>query len=598
MDSRRTLAIVAAVAAVPILSAVMLGGPGGAFVLPVVTGVLVVGYLISRLAKRAPEEVRWTGIPVAIEPALLRPAAEPARGSVARSLARVEARLLTASTWFLVGIGFCVTIVVFLGIIFGSEMEASWTSLINELPLAVHPLVGTLVVAAHRAVTRSRRDGTEELFSSLPSGWDARTRGHLLTAWVGALATAAFLGAFALAMLIQHDYIGGTFRPRELVTLGVALLLPAGGLALGVALGRWAPWALVPFVAVVLVGVVDDKILKIGGDTVVTDKWLSTFVASTDINVIFYQPPGLAQIAWFASLSVAVGAIALLRGEHSRLVPVVLAGSLAVAALAAWQVTQPVEPARAQELADRVNDPAAHQTCAPVPSTAADVTVCAYAEYAHLIGPVARSLAPVVAALPAGAVTEPVVFRQAIDGPIDQLQPEVARLVTSGATASDDLRLRYYAHDDNIVSARLRLATRATGLPTELLGGTMPTVVAGQARGVVVLWLASQGMSPGEIDDLLGPDLGGGDPVTPNRRGDLWPGRCSDEDPVLLWARQDADAARALIEADPALVQAIVTSDWERWKEPGTTTDELLAALDLPSVGPFDHIEPIADRCE
>jgi hypothetical protein len=206
-------------------------------------------------------------------------------------------------------------------------------------------------------------------------------------------------------------------------------------------------------------------------------------------------------------------------------------------------------------------------------------------------------LAPVVAALPAGAVTEPVVFRQAIDGPIEQLQPEVARLVQSDLTASDDLRLRYYAQDDNIVSARLRLAARATGLPTELLGDSTPTVVANQARGVLVLWLASQEMSAGEVDALLSPDDPGGEPMTPNRRGDLWPGRCSDEDAVLLWSLQDAEAARAVIATDPELVRSTIAGDWERWIAPETTTNQLLAALDLPPVGPFDSISPVAETC-
>jgi hypothetical protein len=594
MDTRRLLTIVGVVAAVPLLAMAMIGPTGGSIVLGPTLVVLAIGFLVVRLFKRSPAEVRWTGIPVSIDPALVRPAGEPARGSVARSLSGTEAKLLATSAWLFVGVGFCVTLVIFLGIVFGSELEGSWTGLVDLFPMAVHPLVATIVVAGHRAVTRGRRDGTEELFSSLPSGWDARTRAHLLTGWVGVLVAAAFVGSFLLVVSIRHDHIGGAFRTRELVALGVALLLPAGGLSLGVALGRWAPWALVPFGAVAAVGFVDDRILKIGGEAFVTDKWLSTFLPSTDVNVIFYDPPGVAQLVWFGSLVVAVGAIALLRGEHTRTVPITLAASLGIAALAAWQVVQPIDPARAQALADRVNDPASHQRCE---SAGAEVAVCAYPEYGHLTGPVAASLAPVVAALPEGAISGPVVFRQLIDGPTEQLPPEVARLLTSDPTDTDALRLRFYVQDDNLVANRLRLAARAADLPTELIDGTTPTVVAGQARGVVVLWLASQGMSAGEIDDLLSAEQGGGEPMTPNRRGDLWPGRCADEDPVLLWSRQDAEAARAVIAADPVRVRSTITGDWDRWTAPDSTTDELLAELGLPAVGPFDTIEPIADRC-
>ena len=71
-------------------------------------------------------------------------------------------------------------------------------------------------------------------------------------------------------------------------------------------------------------------------------------------------------------------------------------------------------------------------------------------------------------------------------------------------------------------------------------------------------------------------------------RGSLQTGACSV--PPVVWSAQDLAAARAVLALPATQVATVVADGWARWSDARTGTDELLAALGLPGVGPFDEV--------
>jgi hypothetical protein len=523
-----------------------------------------------------------------------KPRLEPERGSVARSLSRVEASQLFFNPWFLVGIGFWVLIIVLFGVFFTDDLEPTWWGLGSLLPLMAHPLCGCTIVAAHRAITRSRRDGTEELFASCPAGWPARTRGHLLTLWVPVATTLLLGSALVTGVAINSTTVYGPIDGQVFLDVVAALLLPAGATVLGVALGRWAPAAIVPVVGVLGVLALDSRILEVGGRSWHNFRWLATFTPSTTADRIFYDPPGLSRVVWLVGLVTLVATIALMRTEPSHRVRVALVGSVAVVVLGAVLVSRPLPPGRAQAIADRINEPSPHQRCT---LAGRGVNVCVYSGLDHAGSEIAAELSPVAQAI-AFADLDHATFRHLLDADPVDLQPEVGARVHDADPGRNTLRLRFHLTDPAREAARLRLAAWATGLPTEPVDDEIGTVVAGQARGVVTLWLATRGMSADRAHHLLEPESQHAEAGTSaNAAGDIWPGRCEDEGPVLLWAPQDLRAARRLIDADPAAVGTALEANWDRWMDPSTSTDELLAALAMEPEGPPDAVDSYSRGC-
>jgi hypothetical protein len=592
MDRRRLLMVVATLVGVPLIGFIMIGSAS-----PMVAGlavILLVAVLGAAFGRRPGGDVGWLRTPTVHAAAPTEPAGTPARGSVARSLAPVEAAQLFFNPWFIVGLGFWVLIILMFGVLFTDDLEPTWWGLASLFPLLAHPLCGCTVVAAHRGITRSRRDGAEELFSTCPAGWPARTRGHLLTLWVP-VAASAVLGAVMLVLIVTgSSNVYGAIDDQVMVDAIVALLLPAGAAGLGVALGRWLPSVIAPILAVVGVMAIDAQIGAAGGRSWDNFRWLATFIPSTTAERIFYDPPGWQRIVWFVGLIALVMAVALLRGEHSRRVPVALAASMVVVTFGAALVARPLPPAEAQAVADMINEPSPHQTCSPAGQR---VNVCVYRGLGKGGQEMAAELSPVAAAI-TFADLDHATFRHSFDAEPADLQPEVGARVRAIDQGPDTLRLRFHLTEEAREAARLRLAAWATGLPTEPVDDEVGTVVAGQSRGVVALWLATRGMSVDRANRMLFADTQRAEAGTDgNGPGDIWPGRCQDEGPVLLWAVQDVRAARQLVAADQAPVAAQVQANWDRWMDPASTTDELLAALDLEPEGRTDLVDSFSRGC-
>lgn len=592
MDRRSLLMLGAMLVGVPLVGLIMIGNLGT--VAAALAVILLAVVLAMAFGRRSGGDVGWSRTPTGHAAAPTEPAGTPARGSVARSLATVEAAQLLLNPWFIVGIGFWVLIILMLGVLFTDDLEPTWWGMASLFPLLAHPLCGCTIVAAHRGITRSRRDRAEELFSSCPAGWPDRTRGHLLTLWVPVAATAVLGGVMLGLIVTGSSNVYGAIDDQVLVDAVAALLLPAGAAVLGVALGRWLPWVIAPILAVVGVMAVDAQIGAAGGRSWDNFRWLATFSPSTTAERIFYDPPGWERIVWFVGLIALVSAVALFRGEHSRRVPIALACSLVVVISGAALVARPLPPAQAQAMADMINEPSPHQTCSPAGRR---VNVCVYRGLGEGGREMTAELSPVASALEFADLDQ-VTFRHLFDAEPVDLQPEVGNRVRAIDQGPDTLRLRFRLTDSAREAARLRLAAWATGLPTEPVDDEVGTVVAGQSRGVVALWLATRGMSVDRANQMLFADTQRAEAGTDgNGPGDIWPGRCEDEGPVLLWAVQDIRAARQLVAADQEAVTAEVQANWDRWMDPATTTDELLAALDLGPEGPTDLVDSYSRGC-
>jgi hypothetical protein len=536
----------------------------------------------------------WTEMPPTAVP---KPPAT--RRQVTAALARVEAREWLASPWFTVGIGFCALLVVLFGFVWASSidgLEGPWRFWFVHLPIMAHPMVGMAVVTAHRGVTRARRDGAEEIFEACPTGEGTRTAAHLRCAWIPALVLAVFAVVITLLMTTRNDRIYGPIDARALADVLTGVGLGACGAWLGVALGRWAPWRLVPIVFVFALVPFVAGLGNLGEPHWSNLRQLSSWPRYPDHDLLFTDPPVWWHLLWLLSLGALMAVLAIARGRRDRRVLVAGAAVAVVAVVAGIAETRPLSRQAAARLASLVAEPERHQTC----GEAAWLRACVYRGYEGYLDLVLANLRPVAAAAP--STTPVVTFRQGFDGELDLLGPEVNRAIGDRPVADPDrLRLGYGTSDGDMAAIRLRTAFAAVGLPVVPAPGGVPELVAGQARGVVALWLAARGLEPAAGRTLAShhwnPDDHPGERPTAFDYGMAWPDQCDAGLPPVAWAPQDLAAARALLALPADRVHALLRGGWERFTDPATSTDDLLAAAGLPGVGPPDQVVPVHDPC-
>ena len=576
-------------ATVPLLLfAVTTGSP--MFII-LLTPVVVVGLLSTRLGSgRGLADSRWstpTIVPASAGAPSLPPPCSPF--ATVRALARAEGRQLLLSPWFAMGLGFCVVIILTFGVIWADDSTDSWAETAQYVPWFLHPLVGLTVLASHRATTRPERDDTGEVFDVCPAAAETRTMGLVASSWLAVLAASVFLLVFAALLAWRAPALHGPFSADNIGDLLGALLLCVGGVALGVALGRWVRFALAPVVVVVAVAFTTTALNGVGGHGWNPYTNLATAPTVEAPSPVFADRPVWSHALWVAALTALVVVIAVLRHRRDRATVLAGVGCAAIAVVAAFGATAEMSPASAERIAGFVAYPEAHQECADVAGRA---QVCMFALHREVLERIVVDTAPVAAALPpqVGAL----VMRQIYENRIDQLPPEVRRLLPDALPERPEGELPITTDVDTIgtfTGARRDLALAAVGLPTRPDEDLMPTVIAGQARGVVSLWLSVRGLEPGEqLRRTTIPDL---DPSVSDsfERGSLdGVGACSV--PSVVWSSQDLAAARAVIGLDEGTVADVIETQWERWIDPATGTDELLAALGLPAEGPYDEVTP------
>lgn len=590
---RRVVPLLAGIAAVGVALPFLIGvGPATlVFLVPVFGALAVVALVGSR--RPAVVERGWSGATGGVvaggfaTTGPIRQARPPAR-KVAAALARVEARDLATSPWFGVGVGFLVVCFLLFGVVFANDNASSWAGMVDMAPWLAHPMVGMVVIAAHAGVTRAERDGTDELFDTCPAAPTTRTWGSLGSGWVPVAALTLFGLVLGVTVALRSPNLYGTPEIDAVAQLLSALVLGFGGVALGVALGRWTRFALAPVIAVVAIGFCSLRLATAGDPGWNPLQQLSTFPPVSASAPIFRDPPAWSHLAWVVGLTTAVVVVAVARHRRDRVVAVAGLGACLVLAASGVAATRPMPEASAASIADRIARPADHQVC----RTAGAVQVCVYTGHEEILGRALPEVSPVAAMLP-GAVP-PIILRQTYQGGIGDLPPEVRRRLPQGVppVAQSEAPLGYDFSRKELRVTRFVVGLQAVGLPVRAGPDQHPLVVAGQARGVVALWLALRDLDAGTVGSLTGGasghDVAGRQPDAFDR-GYAWPAGCST--PPVVWSAQDLRAVRALTALPDDALRAVVHSQWQRWLDPATGTDSLLAAAGLPPVGPFEAVQ-------
>lgn len=582
-------AVVLVPLAVAIGGGVLIGTPVVAVVfLPFALGALVWG---RATLHRATPDPGWAS---PARPLMLTPVREPraASGSgIVRSLAQVEGRQLLLSSSFAVGIGFCVLIFVLFTFVFtfGEENTTPWSENLQTSPWFVHPLVGLTVLASHRAVTRGRRDGADEILDTCPTPWSVRTLGHLGSAWGPVVVATVFLTAMIVGTEIQNELVHGPISGDDVLDVVTALLLPVGGVALGVALGRWFRFDVVPVAAVLAVAFATTAINGIGGHSWNPYTSLTTAPTIEGASPVFTDRPALFHLLWILALVSIVALVAVLRDRRDRGVRIAAVASVVVLVVAGVGVTRPLSDESAQRIADLVARPEEHQVCV---AASERVEVCTFEHHREMLAPFASLMAPVADALPAAAGS--LVLRHRYLDDLAKLPPEVRSSVDGGDVdrrPSNEIAL---ADVDDLgfdpLGTPLTVALGAVGLPSTPDDELRPLVVSGQARGVVALWLAVRGVNDGNRVAALT----AAEPNSPDAFDRGLP-RSADHAcslPSVVWSGQDLAAARAIVALPDPQMSELLDADWEHWLNATTTTDELLDELGLPPMGPYDQVEP------
>ena len=541
------------------------------------------------LTAGAPATTASASSMTSVTPQLSGPVQLGTQGQAARRLAIIEGRQLAHHEAFVVGIALSITTIVLFGFVWDAG-EAStvntWRYTFGILPAFTLPFAGMTLVAVNMAALRSRRDGTGELFSSLPVNDVARVGGHIGGGWSALVVQAGFVTATAIVgRAVNHHY--GAIDAASVGDVAVSFVLVFCAVALGVALARWLPHPLVAFAALVVLAGVGSAIGGIGNHHWSPTRQLSIWPRFPDHDWAFAIRPSWSHALYLLALGVLVTIAAVARRRRDRFVALAAVLAIGVAAVAGWIETRPMGSNDAARIAAMVADPVAHSTCREL----GGLRLCAYADYADIVDLWAEQLSQPFAAVPAErrAAEFSIIWRETS---LDRLDPAVQRRLDIEALttdwASDHSSFNGAAGDgtDAMEMNRLAIGLWAVVLPTQPVDDT-PCAVGGQARGVVALWVAAQGKSTrdarsfldgswSEIDNL---DL---DIPDSWRGGYLWN---VDQTPPVLWSPTDIAAARAVVELDPSAVRELLWSDWTRWTDPATTTDELLIAMHLDPVG-------------
>ena len=299
----------------------------------------------------------------------------------ARSLGRMWSRELARSVAFATGVALLMMIYVSFALMFGQETD-SWSETLQIAPWFALPLVGMTIVAVHRAVTRARRDDLSELIETCPLPEDVRTVGHLGAVVVPVAVFAVFVVAYVGTKELRGFGPVGPIGAGWLDLLS-AFVLIAGGVALGVALGRWVPFQVAPVLALLVVGVV-----SIGLTTRGDPGWnplaeLSTAPPVEEIGELLAPRPNAWHLVWLLGLTGLVTVVALAWSRRDRWVGAMALGSVAVVVAGGLGATSGLSSADADHVVELIVAPEDHQTCRTGDSGVLDV--CVYEGYEETV---------------------------------------------------------------------------------------------------------------------------------------------------------------------------------------------------------------------
>ncbi len=510
---------------------------------------------------------------------------------VALALAPGEAKRIVRSVAFLLLLPLWI-----LALLAASEGQTQWWSMSIGLALGLVPLGWCLLALTNLATLRDRRHHVDTMTDTMPSTDAARTAGYLLGGLVGVPVSAVLLVVFAVIKEMRADVNGSP----DLLELAVGVLIVAGAAAVGVAVGRWLPWALFS-VAAIVATVPLAGVLGVGRSSG-RARFLG-FVANPSSQLPGLDVrPRVLHLVWLLAWIGIVAIAALAR--HTRGPRVWGAAALLVVVASAAGVGQvlDISDATAAERADLLNSPEVHQEC----ETVDGVTYCAYPDTNENMGLWQENVAAVLGHVPESLDHHNLVVSQRVPwvtgntncGPsetLDMIDATIGgRVSVRDAWPADGAVHPGLADEhgpcggtnyDGLFTA-VQVGAWSVGLPPAQWGQGETCRADGQARSVVALWLgaAGGGNLSSYIDDVV---------VGADGRADLsdW-----DDQPTwgVDWHPSDLDAAATTAGLPSPRVEHVVSEHWDELIDPATSTAHLLELFDLP--GPTTIDAPL-DTC-
>jgi hypothetical protein len=499
-----------------------------------------------------------------------RDAGAAARG-VVRALAGREARRLLRHPSFIVGTALTALLL----------QPAGYTNILPEVDgaavVAMAILGWATLIATNLAALRSRRDGTDELFDSLPAPAESRTAAHLVSG-LAAVPVGIVLFAGYLLYLKASGAIGSPNVAEMLV--GPALV--AGGATLGVLVARWAPHPMAAPAAIVATIFVQGKLSESEASPF---RWMafSPEGVGLDDGIAFPGPVDWHVLFLLGTVAIAAG-LAMARHGFSRRVTTFLVGAVMVSGVAAYAQTRPLSDSAARQQAAALTAP--DLAC----EVRSGVRYCVEPGYEVRVGQWAPPVQAVLARVPAEvrdrglvvSMREPNVVGNTDCSPTPMLQmvsPRVRALVTPEQVWPADNAVhpwRYWPWDpgcsfvDHGTVLTVQVGSWAVGLPPAQSAGP-PCVASGQARSVLALWLAGQSTAgaPDALATVLhtSEGIGSRDLIS------------FDSSPVPNWgvsfAHADVAAALTLLQRPADEVGRVVDANWDRLVDPSTPSSEL-----------------------
>lgn len=513
---------------------------------------------------------------------------------VALSLAPGEARRIVRSAAFLLFLP--LSVFALMAANAADAEKTIWSQASISVALGLVPLGWCLIALTDLAVLRDKRHGVDTMTATMPAAEAARTGGHLLGGLVGVPIGAVLLG---IAIVIEEQLSDPSGTP-DLLELAVPLFIVAGAAVLGVALGRWLPWALVsaPTIIATIFLASQFRDLRVSR---VRFLGFATNPTSTSLPALEVRPR-LLHLVWLAAWIGLTAVVALARHVRGLRLAVV-AGVLGVVAIVAGIAqTRPLDDETASARAGFLNQPSMHQRC----ETVAEVDYCAYPHNEVNLDRWQRMVAQIQSHLPPPARGRNLVVSQRLpwmsgnpncgqSQSLDLIDETIsARVSVNDAWPADG-----HVHP-GIVKEQLpcggttldglftgvQIGAWAVGLPPAQWGRGQTCAADGQARAVVAIWLGT--LDGGRLDTYV-------DDVVTDLDAPLDHSSWNNPPPWGVdWHPRDLIAALAITTVPTEQVDVILAAHWNEFVDPSTPTTRL---LELVGLDPGDAPANPRDTC-
>jgi hypothetical protein len=512
---------------------------------------------------------------------------------VVLGLARAEGLLLVRSVLILAGVaGGC-------AIVWGFNHATSptWWAAVWEIGFGQVTVAAAVLVVAHLAVGRARRNALQELYDSFPASAGVRAAGHL-TALVGAVPASLLL----IGATVVLEFRGAAGTPTVAALAGGVLLVIAGG-AIGVAVGIRFPHPLAGVVAALTLFILSAEADQFSGGVVWLFPWAEvTALHAMPVPLAGY-PPASAHAAELAGLAVVAGVIAMMLsvGRGRALIALASVGALAVAAIGVAGAAQlrPVPTAELNHLVAEAADPGSVQHC----TVTRHVRYCLYPGFGSQLSALQPPVDGVVARLPA-LPAHPLTIMQLASLPLDETtlihgQPkhwlaiwnsELARMPGNAAAPSAIyLTVGIWPGVAQAAGGSFALALStadwAVGLPatagSQNAANLQTCVPVDQAREAIAIWLAMRATHVPPVSGR-GPEVSAA-----GVDGTVVPTWVSPGGGLISPGPQTTyigyDLATAMTGLPVGQVSRVLARSWATWLNPHTTDAELASALGIPA---------------